>query len=87
MLEFLWKRRHEQHQERRDGETSKCSRQQAEHAIRPTKRRTCAQCMKWSEKHASCETDDSETDDPGNYKASAGCEINWYPPLAYGLRN
>ena len=82
MLEFWRKRRHEQHQERRDGEATESSRQETKHTVGPSKRCPGAKCSKRREKHASCETDGSETDDPDDDKTSAVCEFNGYPPFS-----
>ena len=82
MFEFWGKRRREQYQERRDGEATESSRQETKHTVRPPKRRTGAKCAKRREKHASCETEDSETDDPDDDETSAVCELNWYAPCS-----
>jgi hypothetical protein len=86
-LELRWKRRHEQYQKRRDGETTQSPRQEAEHAVRPTERRTGAKCTKRRNKHASCETDDSKAEDPDDEIPGAGREFNRYPTLAQWFRD
>ena len=86
-LELRWKRRHEQYQQRRHGKTTESPRQEPEHAIRPTKRRTGAKDTQWRQKHASCETDDSKAEDPDDEIPGAGRQFNRYPPLAQWFRD
>jgi hypothetical protein len=87
LFEFWGKRRREQYQERRDGEATESSRQETKHTIGPSERRTGANCSNWREKHASGETDDSQTDNPDDDQTSAVCEFNGYPPFSQWFPN
>jgi hypothetical protein len=82
LFELWGKRRREQHQERRHGEATESSRQETKHTIGPSKRCTGAKCSKRREKHASGETNDSQTDDPDDDQTSAVSEFNGYPPFS-----